>query len=314
MKLAIVYNFNDTQHHINKMKRMLIPRIYILILLCGAFLSAQAQNFKFDGLAGKKVISVIENISTPITTVGDSGAGGNQPAISGPAKTEKATWETTFSATNATKKLKRITFSVLGPGGLEKYDSDNSFESTDGAENWVKKFIKIIGKPSVRNLETGGPNSKPSADGDNTDNVWNADLPPYEPSLYWNGLVVQFPLKLEKNITWKTELKLAYGVVQNEYTIVETSTDSLKIKMQCKVIYNDTDKGTLNANGAPAGMSFGLQRKQRTFDGFIFIDRRSMLILKGTFQIETVSVLNINGSGSEKKAYSTTTITNSITK
>jgi len=297
---------------------------YLTVYLLLSFLiisSAHGQDLKFAALAGRKVTTTVENSSHPVIIGGDGGAGNNPSAGSGPGKTEKAIWETTFSDKTSTpitasKKLKRIIFSVPGPQGLDKYDSDNTFESTDGAEGWVKNFVQVLGKPSVRNLIADSGNGKIPAAGSNTDNVWNNDLPVYDPSLYWNGLTVDVPasLKTEKNAEWKTDFTLNYGTVQNEFTIVEVNNDNIKIKLRSKVIFNDSDKGSINAEGAPAGISLGLQKKQKTFEGTVSVDRKSMLLLSGTFQIETVSVLNINGSGSEQKSYSTTVISNSIGK
>jgi hypothetical protein len=65
------------------------------------------------------------------------------------------------------------------------------------------------------------------------------------------------------------------------------------------MIFNGADKGRLNANDALPGISLGLKKKEKTFEGVVSVDTHSMLILSGAFQIETVSVLNVNGSGSE---------------
>jgi len=305
---------------LNAMKKSLILTIYCSLIL-NVFI-AHSQDHQLTVMAGSKVTSTIENISHPIVIGDDSGTGNNHANASGPGKTEKGIWETTFSENgsipvSASKKLKRIIFTVNGPEGLEKYDSDNSFESTNGAEGWVKKFIQIIGKPSVRTLtEPGGADDKKNAAISKTDNVWNSDLPTYDPSLFWNGLTIAIPatLKLEKNAEWNIEFALDNGTVRNDFIIIDISKDNLKVKIKSKVIFNGIDKGSLNANGAPAGISLGLQKKEKTFEGVVSVDPKSMLILSGAFQIETVSVLNINGSGSEQKAYSTTIISNSVSK
>jgi hypothetical protein len=287
------------------------PILITVVLSLLIVSSAYAQNDQLASLAGKKITTIIENSSTPVAISEDGSV--NPSAASGPAKKEKTIWETTLDKSapmTASKKLKRIIFSVPGPEGIEKYDSDNSFESTDGAEDWVKKFVQVLGKPSTRKLVSD--NTPPS--NAKTDNAWNSDLPPYDPSLYWNGLTIERPatVKIEKNERWETNYNLSYGNVQNQFTILETYGDSIKISIKSKILFNDSNKGSLNANGAPAGMSLGLQKKQTTYEGSVTVDRKSMLILSGMFQIEAISVLNINGSGTDRKSYSSSRFWNTV--
>ncbi|MDN5285383.1 MAG: hypothetical protein JWR38_1657 [Mucilaginibacter sp.] len=306
----------------NTMKHTLLLA-FLLMSFLSSFAQSASTKSELASLAGYKVTSTIENKtvgSTPIAVDGSQTAVSTQPTGYSPSKTEKLTWETVFenkteATITATKKLKRIIFILDRPFGILKYDSDNSFESSDGSERLVKKFTDQLGVPSTRTINgKDNVDEKASAVTSKTDILWNNNLPIYDASFYWNGLNITLPphLKPEQNASWKTKIELNDKTVENEFVITKADLANLVIAIKSKEVYKGATT-SLNAEGAPSGISLGLNTKQKTFDGTITVDAKTMFILSGTLKTETISDLSINGGGpSERKSYSITTITTSI--
>ncbi|TWJ01441.1 hypothetical protein JN11_01592 [Mucilaginibacter frigoritolerans] len=294
---------------------------FVVLLMWSLLSFAQNQVFNpnLNTLGGNKITSVIESTShasSPIA-VGDRPADAGQPkASSGPVKNVKATWETVVEKTSdngftVSKKLKRIQLAVDGPVGLEKYDSDNTFESTDGTQNWVKSYVDVLDKKSTHTVPATGEATAINK----TDKVWNNDLPVYESSFYWNGLILNPPasIKIEKDAHWNEVVELNDRTIQTEFIVANINGNSFSISIKSTELYKKQNN-QLNAQGAPDGLMLGLKKRQKTFEGALQIDAKSMLILNGTFKTETISDLSVNGDTSESKTYSTITITNTIEK
>lgn len=302
------------------MKKNLLLIIFILSI---KFCFSQSLNhpLNISQLNGKKVTAVIENKTVGSTEISSDGQlSQNAPATAnGPSKTEKLTWEIAFDSKSAqeigaSKKLKRINFILDRPFGILKYDSENSFESTEGSERLVKKFTDQLGVATTHTSQINDQmfenDGKPAS---KTDLLWNNNLPVYDGNLYWNGLIFTLPsaVKAEKGANWTSTLTLPNRTVETLFTITDYNAKTLTITLKSKEIVKAAQKG-LSAEGAPAGMSLGLTPKQKAFDGTLTIDTSTGLVLSGKFQIETTSELAINGEQAEKKSYSITTLSNSI--
>jgi hypothetical protein len=271
-------------------------------------------------LKGRKITSIVENKTVGSTAISMDGSKTDAPAQgTGPSKTEKLTWEIVFENKNAgtfsaSKKLKRINFILDRPFGILKYDSDNSFESTDGSERLVKKFTDQLGNVSTHVLSVkDNTYEKDLAVTSKTDLLWNSNLPVYDANLYWNGLLLILPssVKLEKGATWKSSVTLPDRSIENLFVVTHFDLNSAQITIKSKEVYTSEQK-SLNAEGAPSGMSLGLKTKQKTFDGTININIKTGLITEGKFQTETISDLSLNGEASERKSYSITNISNTL--
>jgi len=292
---------------------------FVVLLMWSLLSFSQNQVFNpnLNTLGGNKITSVIENTShasNPIA-VGDRPADAGQPAASsGPAKNVKATWETVVEKKSdnvftVSKKLKRIQLAVDGPVGLEKYDSENTFESTDGTQNWVKSYVDVLDKKSIHIVPVTGE----AAGINKTDKVWNTDLPVYEGSYYWNGLILNPPasIKIEKDTHWNEVVELNDRTIQTEFIVLNIGGNRFSVSVKSTELYKKQN-GQLNAQGAPDGLMLGLKKKQKTFEGVLQVEAQSLLILNGTLKAETISELSVNGDTSESKTYSNITITNTI--
>ncbi len=298
------------------MKKKPVFSVFLIIFLVYAF-KTKAQNPKINILPGSRIITTIENTShfSKISIGGEQESGNDQS--NEPGSKEKTIWETTFNENklgviSASKTLKRIIYTMDGPQGLEKYDSENTFESTNGTEGWIKELIQVLNKPSVHLLlDSVGTNNKNNA-ALKTDITWNYNIPVYEPSKFWNGLTIEIPsfIKIENNSEWNTEFPIDNGLVQNKFSISEVNSTSFKVKIKSKLTYKKGNENTLTANGAPSSFAFSTEKKEKTFDGEVLVDAKLMLILKGSFQIEIISILKLNGNETPQKGHSTTTISN----
>jgi hypothetical protein len=304
------------------MKRKLLYATNLVVFLF-FISSAKSQITKpnFEGYKGHKLISVIENKTdngSQISVDGSQKADHNQSIGNSSSKTEILTWETKFDKKTSNqigveKKLKRAILILDRPFGVLKYDSDNSFESTDGSERLVKKFTDVLNKSSVMFIEE-------HKTADTTPNVskvnklWNSELPVYESDMYWNGLIfnVGLPAKIALNNSWNTSMELNDRKIENTFTILKIDGDDLTVSLKSKETYKDNASKSVNAEGAPAGISLGLSKKQKTYDGVFYVNAKTMFILSGVFKLETISGLSLNGGSSERKSFSTTKFTNSF--
>ena len=291
--------------------------IIFTIVLFSTVCFGQVKKQSFDQLAGRMINSVVQNQTesgTPVQVGNDQVSADIASAASSSNKIEKLVWLTTIKEKQtkeleASKELKRIIFILNRPFGKLNYDSDNAFESTDGSERLVKNFTNVLNKPSLKIIGEVKP-----ASNDKVNLLWNKNLPVFDSSLYWDGLVftTPFPAKLEKDVTWNTTLELNDRTVQNMFKILEIDQDKIKVSLNSKEVLKEVTAKSLNTDGSPVPVALGMNAKRKEFTGSFVVDRKNMLISTGTFKIQTVSNLSFNGSDSERTSFSTTTINNTI--
>ena len=296
-----------------------------LLLLAVLLSSSVVYGQEIKSFLGRKITTVIESKGSggaPIVL----GAGGdhktdNQPGPPSSTTAGKYSWVTTFGQekngqVEVSKTLKRIVYISDNPFRPIKYDSDNTFESSDEGEKAVKAYVNVLNKPSVKNISYNSSTALNSyLNMSKTDTIWNRSLPIYDTTLYWNCLLFTPAAhkKLEKNLSWDTEVQLKDKTVKNTYNIEDLNPDNIIVKITSKSVYKNK-RQTNNLTGLPAGLSMGLTEKATNFEGTLLIDPKTLFVKSATFQVVKISELAFNGDVAEQKGISDITITNTISK
>jgi hypothetical protein len=266
-------------------------------------------------LTNHTVTTVITTISGAIPGSEGKNTANSQSTMSAPKKNDKMTWQTTFEDKNTgqitvTKKLKHIVFTINIMALSLKYDSGDPSQTGFGL-SMATHYDPFFDDPRIQTI-TNNAVTKPAAP-NNIDSLWNRDLPKYDSTLYWNGLLFTPPIpqKLNKDVNWQSELNLKDKIIKNDYTIQSVSVDSITVKLKSHEFFKDTSHTVIETQ-PPMGESFGSKLKEKEFNGTLVIDPKVMLIEHAEFQIEYVTISSLKGIVSEKRGHSTTTVTNTV--
>jgi len=272
----------------------------LLLTFCMLFLiqsaAAQSQQIPYNAYYGKTIKTSIEYKSRPkVITTSPNGVSESTLPDSH-AKIDKQTWSTTISNTKGqpkmTRELNRLEVTAPGPLGIEKYDSANTFESTDGAEVFVTSKLKALRKKMNYQLAGGEWKAEPVAD--DIQKTWTDNLPVMGKGDAIRGLFfnASLPKTLANKSSWKETITLPDSEVENTYTITGIDKNSIIINLESHQKFKDTSKinsfsfGGVRGNANQStGNRMGSVDLSKSYEGTIVVDPATLLISKMDFTI-----------------------------
>lgn len=273
-----------------KLSRSLLVNFFILFLIQGA--AAQSQQISYNSFYGKTIMTNIEYKSRPrVITTGPNGVS-ESTQTDAHAKIDKQTWFSVISNAKGqlkmTRELTRLEVMAPGPLGMEKYDSANTFESTDGAEAFVTSKLKALKKKVAYQLNGNQWKAEMVAI-DDLEKVWSDNFPIIGKENAINGIFfnASLPKALVNRSSWKETITLSDSEVENTYTITEIDKSSITISLVSHQKFNNTSKVNLFSYGSikgspsqPMANRMGSIDVSKSYEGTIIIDVGTLLISK----------------------------------
>jgi len=269
----------------------------------------------------RKIKSTIEVESQgSVISVGNSD---KRPNLPGPAKIDRYTWLFTIDKKEdeylVKKELSRVEVSASGPVGDIKYDSDNTFESTDDAESMVRSYLPFIKKPyaatfSIKGIfvPSGGKNNK-------ADSLYSISIPVLDTSAFFSGLIFapNKSLNLADGESWIDSIITTRRVVMTEYTVKKSGDKNITIRFQSSQTFlkqTASQATARNADGSPAALNLNISSVvlSKAHNGEMTVDKATHLITYLTAEITIDLIRSFNGQSSPAKIRSTLAIKNSI--
>lgn len=305
------------------LKNPILVRVFLLLVL-PISLKAQSTKIPYEKYVGKVITTTAAFKTTPLVIVQGGGNTPEAPQSSDFVKKDKQTWSTSIlqkkNELNLLRELKRIEVSAPGPSGSMKYDSDNTFESTDGAERLVNNKLKILKKKISYHSKSSEWESNEALK-DDIENIWVDNFPTLGKEGVIQGLFFSsiLPKNTKQGTTWEETIVRPESEITNTYTIEGKEGSQLTLKLVSKQIFLNKNKlntftlkpiqGTPNQ---PLPQRMGSTTNAKKYEGQIVIDPATMFISKMDLAVTTETNM-INGNTSTPRTRNATLlVTNSL--
>ncbi|MBC8988417.1 hypothetical protein H9X96_21920 [Pedobacter sp. N36a] len=305
------------------LKNPILIRVFLLLVL-PISLKAQSTKIPYEKYAGKVITTTAAFKTTPLVIVQGGGSAPEAMQSSDFVKKDKQTWSTSFSQRNnelsLLRELKRIEVTAPGPSGPMKYDSDNTFESTDGAERLVNNKLKILKKKVSYHSKSSEWETNDALKED-IENIWEDNFPTLGKEGIVQGLFFSsiLPKNTTPGTTWEETIVRPEAEITNTYTIEGKEGNHLTLKLVSKQVF--LNKNKLNTftlkpiQGKPIQplpQKMGSTTNAKKYEGKIVLDPATMFILKMDLAVTTETNM-INGNTSTPRTRNATlSVTNSF--
>lgn len=293
-----------------------LPSIIILFLL-STMSYAQTKQFSLMNVKDRNIITSMEYISH----FSVAAIGGNIPANidKNMARIDDLQWKTAVTPSangfKLAKQLQKIKTVFPGPTGKMIYNSENTFESTEGSEILVKNPLAILKKPFSYTFSTNGQ----SADSLNKgEKIWLTNLPVLDSKMQMlSGLffTAKIPENLKKGDSWTDSIKTEDYIVANYYTVNNIQGSDLLLTLSNKQINlkNNVSQAVLSGSvNVPTGVSLGITKKAKSYSGQIKVNSQTRLISSMDLSVETESVNTMNSNNTPSKGNASLKVENHI--
>jgi hypothetical protein len=295
-------------------------KINILLLFCFAS-NAQSQLPFNNKYAGKKVTTIIEYQGKPDVIATDKDGTVESMSSDEYAKKDRQTWTSGIEIINGqtilTRTLERLEVTAPGPSGIERYDSDNVAESTDGAEAFVTSKLKSLKKTVTYTSGKAGWKTE-DAFSNEIESIWNDNLPVIGrdgtlQSIYFSPIL---PDKMNEGFSWKETILISNSEIENTYTIENKTERMLTIHLLSKQVYSNKTQidPSQKGNIRTGAIQFMSSKKKPTmisknFNGRMLVDQTNSLISEMNLNVSAI----LNSTSSNTNAPKTKILTVKVT-